>query len=56
MALGRMARDLGDAVEAVDINPFVARAAGEGGVALDALVVVRGRQGDGKSTSGKADK
>lgn len=56
VALGRMARDLGDGVEAVDINPFVARAAGEGGVALDALVVVRGRQGGGKSSSGKADK
>lgn len=41
MALGRIARDLGDVIEAVDVNPFVARAAGKGGVALDALVVLR---------------
>jgi hypothetical protein len=32
----------------VDVNPFVARAAGKGGVALDALVVLRA--GAGKST------
>jgi acyl-CoA synthetase (NDP forming) len=40
VALGRIARDLGDVLEAVDVNPFVARP--DGAVALDALVVVRG--------------
>lgn len=40
VALGRIARDLGDVIEAVDVNPFVARP--DGAVALDALVVVRG--------------
>jgi acetyltransferase len=39
VALGRLARDLGDVIEAVDINPFVARPSGA--VALDGLVVVR---------------
>jgi acetyltransferase len=41
--LGRMAHDLGHAIESVDINPFVALARGQGGLALDALVVLRGR-------------
>lgn len=41
VALGRLARDLGDVIEALDVNPFVARGAGKGGVALDALVVLR---------------
>ncbi len=41
VALGRIARELGDVIEAVDVNPFVARAAGKGAVALDALVVVK---------------
>ncbi|MGE0652433.1 MAG: acetate--CoA ligase family protein, partial [Alphaproteobacteria bacterium] len=48
VALGRLARDLGDVIEAVDVNPFVARADGNGGVALDALVVLRA--GAAKST------
>lgn len=39
VAMGRIARDLGDAIEAVDVNPFVARS--DGAVALDALVVVK---------------
>lgn len=37
--LGRLARDLGDVIEAVDVNPFLVR--GEGAFALDALVVLR---------------
>lgn len=41
VALGRIARELGDVIEAVDVNPFVARREGEGGVALDALLVVK---------------
>jgi hypothetical protein len=42
LALGRLANDLGDELESIDINPFVALPAGEGAVALDALVVLRG--------------
>jgi acetate---CoA ligase (ADP-forming) len=42
IALGRLAHDLGDELESIDINPFVALPAGEGAVALDALVVLRG--------------
>jgi acetyltransferase len=42
MALGRLAHDLGDQVESIDINPLVALPAGEGAIALDALVVLRG--------------
>ena len=42
IALGRLAHDLGDQVESIDINPFVALPAGQGAVALDALVVLRG--------------
>jgi acyl-CoA synthetase (NDP forming) len=41
-ALGRLAHDLGDQVESIDINPLVALPAGEGAIALDALVVLRG--------------
>jgi acyl-CoA synthetase (NDP forming) len=41
-ALGRLAHDLGDRIESIDINPLVAMPAGEGAVALDALVVLRG--------------
>jgi acetyltransferase len=41
-ALGRLADDLGDQIESIDINPFVALPAGQGAVALDALVVLRG--------------
>lgn len=40
-ALGRLARDLGEQVESIDINPLVALSAGEGAIALDALVVLR---------------
>ncbi|MDX1483267.1 MAG: acetate--CoA ligase family protein [Alphaproteobacteria bacterium] len=42
MAVGRMARDLGQSIEAVDINPFVVLPGDGGGFALDGLVVVRG--------------
>jgi len=41
MALGRLAHDLGDQLESIDINPLVALPAGEGAIALDALVVLR---------------
>jgi acyl-CoA synthetase (NDP forming) len=45
-ALGRLAHDLGDRLESIDINPFVALPKGQNGVsgavALDALVVLRG--------------
>jgi hypothetical protein len=37
--LGRLARDLGDVIDAVDVNPFLVR--GQGAYALDALVVLR---------------
>ncbi len=43
VALGRLAGDLEDVVESVDINPFVALP--QGGMALDALIVLRGRAG-----------
>jgi acetyltransferase len=39
VALGRLAHDLGDQLESIDVNPFVALP--EGAVALDALVVLR---------------
>jgi acetyltransferase len=39
LALGRLAHDLGDAVESIDVNPFMALP--DGAVALDALVVLR---------------
>ena len=41
LALGRLARDLGERIESIDINPFVALPAGQGTFALDALVVLR---------------
>ncbi len=41
LALGRLAHDLGDRVESIDINPFVALPAHQGALALDALVVLR---------------
>jgi acetyltransferase len=40
-ALGQLAHDLGDEIESIDINPFVAQPSGQGAVALDALVVLR---------------
>jgi acetyltransferase len=39
VALGRLAHDLGDVLESIDVNPFLLLS--EGGVALDALVVLR---------------
>ena len=41
VGLGTIAADLGDAIESIDINPFVALPRGQGGLALDALVVLR---------------
>ena len=41
IALGRLTHDLGGAIESIDINPLVALPAGQGAVALDALVVLR---------------
>jgi hypothetical protein len=41
VGLGDIAADLADAIESIDINPFVALPRGEGGLALDALVVIR---------------
>jgi hypothetical protein len=40
VALGRMAGDLADIIESVDVNPFLLRE--KGGVALDGLVALRG--------------
>ena len=40
VGLGRMAVDLADVIESVDVNPFLLRK--KGGVALDGLVVARG--------------
>ena len=50
MALGRLAHDLGDRIESIDINPFVALPAGKGAVALDALVVLREYIGESSMT------
>jgi hypothetical protein len=44
VGLGNLAVDLEDVVESIDINPFVALPRGEGGLALDALVVLRRRR------------
>jgi len=41
VGLGYIAADLADAIESIDINPFVALPPGQGGLALDALVVLR---------------
>jgi hypothetical protein len=41
LALGRLAHDLGERVESIDVNPFMALPAGQGALALDALVVLR---------------
>jgi acyl-CoA synthetase (NDP forming) len=43
VGLGKLAADLGGLLESVDINPFVALPKGRGGLALDALVVLRKR-------------
>jgi hypothetical protein len=42
--LGRLATDLEDVIDGVDINPFVVLP--QGGVALDGLVLLRCRSGD----------
>jgi acetyltransferase len=41
VTLGRLAHDLGDQLESIDVNPLVALPGGQGAVALDALVVLR---------------
>jgi acetyltransferase len=41
VALGTLARDLGDIIESIDVNPFVVRPDKEGAYALDALVLLR---------------
>jgi hypothetical protein len=41
LGLGRLAHDLGDRIESIDINPLVALPAGQGALALDALMVFR---------------
>jgi len=41
IALGRLAVDGADVIESVDVNPFVALPQGDGGLALDALIVLR---------------
>lgn len=43
VGLGHLAMDASDAIESVDINPFLALPRGQGGAALDALVVLRPR-------------
>jgi acyl-CoA synthetase (NDP forming) len=43
VGLGNLAADLKDVIESIDINPFVALPRGQGGLALDALVVLRRR-------------
>ncbi len=48
MAVSRLACDLGDRLESIDVNPFMLRR--RGGVALDALVVLTGRDGTDSST------
>jgi acetate---CoA ligase (ADP-forming) len=40
LTLGRLAHDLGERIESIDINPFVALPEGRGALALDALVVL----------------
>ncbi len=45
VALGRLADALRDRLESIDVNPFAVLPAGEGGLALDALVVLRADPG-----------
>jgi len=40
-ALSRFAAAHADAIESVDVNPFVVLPEGEGGLALDALIIER---------------
>ena len=42
VALSRIAIDLGDVIESIDVNPLVAMPKGKGAIALDALVILRG--------------
>jgi acetate---CoA ligase (ADP-forming) len=44
VALGRIAEDLADVVQSIDINPFVVLP--RGGLALDALFIPRGKDGE----------
>jgi acetyltransferase len=46
VALGHLARELGDVIETVDVNPFMLLP--KGGVAVDALVVLRGASPSGR--------
>lgn len=46
VAVGRLALDAGEAIDSLDINPFVALPAGQGACALDALVVVAAQPRD----------
>ena len=48
MAVSRLACDLGDRLESIDVNPFVLRR--RGGVALDALVVLAPTGSDGTNS------
>ena len=48
MAVSRLACDLGDRLESIDVNPFVLRR--RGGIALDALVVLAGPPRDGSGS------
>jgi succinyl-CoA synthetase beta subunit len=41
VALGQIATDFNDAIISIDINPFVALPKGQGGLALDALVILK---------------
>jgi len=41
VGLGHLALDLGDRLESLDVNPFVALPRRQGALALDALVVLR---------------
>jgi hypothetical protein len=41
VALSRLSEQLGDRLETVDVNPLLVRPAGQGALALDALVVLR---------------
>lgn len=45
VAIGRLAADAGDAIDSLDINPFVALPAGQGAFALDALVIAKAKSG-----------
>ncbi len=51
MAVSRLACDLGDRLESIDVNPFVLRR--RGGIALDALVVLAAAGRDGPAPDRK---